>query len=403
MRSSSFRILTPALALAGCLVAGPLLAQYPNPGTPAGPGTTTHCSGTEAVVVEARSNLRFVPAEPTIQAGQSICFKNVSSGIPHNVHVKVPGSSDVICSTNCSDSNAPSGSLWQAPIQFPSAGDFNFQCDQHVSFGMVGVVHVTAAAPPPPPPPPPPPSSGNDDPGRFKLSKSSYSVGENVGNATVQVEREEGTSGAVSVQVKTADGTATDGSDYTGIMTTLAWGNGDGTNKNASIPILDDSTTEPTEQFTVSLANPSGGATLAAPSSAQVSITDDDVDFGSCVADEHTLCVGPGGRFKISVHWRTHVAEGEGTAVATDGLGVTSGGLFSFFSADNPEMLVKVVDLCGPVGSFTVFIAATTNVEYDVTVIDTVGDAVKTYHNDLDHAADPVQDPAFATCSAFSS
>jgi hypothetical protein len=71
-----------------------------------------------------------------------------------------------------------------------------------------------------------------------------------------------------------------------------------------------------------------------------------------------------------------------------------------FFSPDNAEMLIKVVDACNqPVPRFWVFFAATTNVDFTVRVTDTRSGVSVDYHNLLGQAAAPVLDTGtFATC-----
>ncbi len=118
-------------------------------------------------------------------------------------------------------------------------------------------------------------------------------------------------------------------------------------------------------------------------------------ESGPCVEDDTTLCF-LGGRFRVTVDWRTGAGlRGQGQAVPmTDAAGVVW-----FFSPSNLEMLVKMVDACGFNDRFWVFFAATTNVEFTVTVVDTLTGARKEYRNPLDHPADPVQDTsAFDTC-----
>ena len=79
--------------------------------------------------------------------------------------------------------------------------------------------------------------------------------------------------------------------------------------------------------------------------------------------------------------------------------GTADSGLFWFFSDNNWEMLVKVLDGCAINGHYWVFSAATTNVGYTLRVIDTDNGAVQEYVNPLGVAADAVTDTgAFATC-----
>jgi hypothetical protein len=64
-------------------------------------------------------------------------------------------------------------------------------------------------------------------------------------------------------------------------------------------------------------------------------------------------------------------------------VGSADSGLFFFFSANNWEMLVKVLDGCSRDGHHWIFSAATTTVEYRLHVRDTVTGEVVTYLNEL--------------------
>ena len=111
-----------------------------------------------------------------------------------------------------------------------------------------------------------------------------------------------------------------------------------------------------------------------------------------CVPAPHRLCLEDG-RFSAEVHWRDYAAvEGDGMAVPmTD-----DAGLFWFFDAANLEMLVKMVDGCSFNQRFWVYAAATTDVEYELTVTDTVNGLSKSYRNELGAPS-----PAFTDSSAF--
>jgi hypothetical protein len=122
-----------------------------------------------------------------------------------------------------------------------------------------------------------------------------------------------------------------------------------------------------------------------------------------CAPDEWTLCLpDPGNRrFRVRVSFDT--SQGGGLAGAAPALplatlGVARGGLFTFFSPDNPEMLLKVLDACTLSGSFWVFYAATTNVGFEVEVLDTATANAWRHANPDLHAADPVQDLAALPC-----
>jgi len=112
--------------------------------------------------------------------------------------------------------------------------------------------------------------------GSLQFSSATYSVDENGGSVTITVTRTGGSSGTVGVGYGTSNGTATAGSDYTATSGTLSWANGDTGNKTFSIPILDDSTYEGNETVNLTLSSPTGGATLGSPSTAVLTIIEND-------------------------------------------------------------------------------------------------------------------------------
>ena len=84
-------------------------------------------------------------------------------------------------------------------------------------------------------------------------------------------------SGAVTVQYTTADGTATAGTDYTAAAArTLTLGTGE-TSATLTIATTPDTTAEDDETFTVTLASPSSNAALGARRTATGTIVDDDL------------------------------------------------------------------------------------------------------------------------------
>lgn len=91
---------------------------------------------------------------------------------------------------------------------------------------------------------------------------------------------------------------------------------------------------------------------------------------------------------------------GDGHAIDLAGQGVTHGGLFWFFSPDNPEMLIKVVDGCGVGPTFWVFYSAGTNVGLTVTVTDTRTGASVVYRNPDLTPAPPVLDTSALPCGS---
>jgi hypothetical protein len=114
------------------------------------------------------------------------------------------------------------------------------------------------------------------------------------------------------------------------------------------------------------------------------------------VADAHTLCLNSD-RFRVQVAWETGTGE-TGQASVVPGAADDSGVLW-FFNENNWEMLIKVLDGCALTDHYWVFFAATTNVEFVVTVTDTATGAVKTYVNPQGNSADAVTDTSALPCS----
>jgi hypothetical protein len=112
--------------------------------------------------------------------------------------------------------------------------------------------------------------------GSLQFSGAAYSVIEDGLTVTLTVTRSGGSFGAISVDYNTADDSATAGSDYTAKAGTLNFSDGDTASKSITVSILDDTTYEGDETFTVNLSNPSGGASLGAQNSSTVTITEND-------------------------------------------------------------------------------------------------------------------------------
>jgi parallel beta-helix repeat protein len=113
--------------------------------------------------------------------------------------------------------------------------------------------------------------------GTLQLSAATYNSNETGPNAIINVTRTGGSFGAVTVNyATTTGGTATDGTDYTGTTGTLTWANGDTANKTFSFPIINDTLDETDETINLALSNATGGATLGSPSTAVLTILDND-------------------------------------------------------------------------------------------------------------------------------
>jgi hypothetical protein len=113
-------------------------------------------------------------------------------------------------------------------------------------------------------------------PGGIGFTSSTFEAPESIGTAPMTVQRLGGTDGAVTVDYAVTGGTATAGSDYQTVSGTLTWADGDGDDKPIQIPIIDDNVEESAETVVVTLSNPTGGAGLAGPSTATLTIDDND-------------------------------------------------------------------------------------------------------------------------------
>jgi hypothetical protein len=117
-----------------------------------------------------------------------------------------------------------------------------------------------------------------------------------------------------------------------------------------------------------------------------------------CIPGSSTLCLD-GGRFQVDLTWQDSQGQtGTGQVVP---LGSDDSGLFWFFSAQNWELLVKVLNGCALNHRFWVFSAATTDVQYTLRVTDTATGQVQSYRNPQGRSAPSITDTsAFNTCTA---
>jgi hypothetical protein len=114
-----------------------------------------------------------------------------------------------------------------------------------------------------------------DDENSVAIESTSYTTNEAAGVVSLRVIRSGVLTSAVSVGLSTANGTAVAGSDYVGTNLTLSFP-ANASSATAQIRILNDFIMENTEQFSVSLHSPAGGAQIGSVSNAVVNITDND-------------------------------------------------------------------------------------------------------------------------------
>ena len=114
--------------------------------------------------------------------------------------------------------------------------------------------------------------------------------------------------------------------------------------------------------------------------------------------DPAALCLG-NDRFRAYATWKTDTEQGVGTAVPlTD-----DSGYFHFFSPDNVEVLVKVLDACDFNGAYWVFAAGLTNLEVELRVLDLASGQERRYTSQGGQTFAPIQDTeAFSECAGSS-
>lgn len=114
-----------------------------------------------------------------------------------------------------------------------------------------------------------------------------------------------------------------------------------------------------------------------------------------CPADR--LCLHDG-RFEVEVAWRDFQGN-DGPGHVVPNVASSDSGLFWFFDAANYEFLVKVLRGCDVNGHYWVLAAATTNVEYTLTVTDTTTGIQAIYTNALGRSSPAIIDvEAFDDC-----
>jgi hypothetical protein len=148
-----------------------------------------------------------------------------------------------------------------------------------------------------------------------------------------------------------------------------------------------------------SVCDPLQGATVVIGPGQTVTGVDLDVPAASpraCEIDEYCLNEE---RFRVKARWTDPQGATGDAQIDLSSIGDTA--YYWFFSHDNIELMVKVLDACqAPYERFWVFAAGTTNVGVEIEVEDTVTGAVKTYRHTGGPAFAPVLDTDAFVCGA---
>lgn len=133
--------------------------------------------------------------------------------------------------------------------------------------------------------------------GSVQFSSATYSINEAGGSATINVTRTGGTASG-TVNYSTSNGTATAGQDYTATSSVLIIPE-NVTTTSFTVPILDDTAVEGNETINLTLSQSSSAFTLGNPSTAVLTIVDNDTSTGGWTDTDN----GVGGDNKLRTLW----------------------------------------------------------------------------------------------------
>jgi hypothetical protein len=111
--------------------------------------------------------------------------------------------------------------------------------------------------------------------GTVQFSRAVFTVSETAARATITVTRTGGAAGGVTVDFATSNGTASAGADYAATTGTLTFKAG-AASATFTVPIVNDTATDPDETVNLTLSNPGGGAVLGVRPTAVLTIADNE-------------------------------------------------------------------------------------------------------------------------------
>ncbi|MBI4326068.1 MAG: hypothetical protein HY674_12490 [Chloroflexi bacterium] len=179
-------------------------------------------------------------------------------------------------------------------------------------------------------------------PGTLSFSAPSYQIAEGgagaTNRATITVRRSAGTTGVISVDYATSDGTASSNpeGDYQSAAGILTFADGE-TEKSFVVNIFGDEVVEGNETVVVTLSRPTGGTAIVGPNPIILTIVDDDLGAGSL---DQTFNPGTGaeaGNTNAAVRSLELQADGQ----------IVIGGDFTRFNGDLNHVRVARLNLDG--------------------------------------------------------
>lgn len=207
-------------------------------------------------------------------------------------------------------------------------------------------------------------SSLGSGPGEIQFSATGYHVSEyGCGEINISVTRSGGSSGVVSANYGTSDGTATAPADYQTRSGTATFQDGDAFTKTFTVTINDDHPTgDANETVNLTLSSPTGGATLGATSTAVITIADSGGIYASMIQSIEPFggAVFEPGCYPIATQVASWVVPGLVDPMrewnrddATDEGNQTGGDDSDFIDADSRLVMAMDTSLLGPVRDFS--------------------------------------------------
>jgi uncharacterized delta-60 repeat protein len=235
-------------------------------------------------------------------------------------------------------------------INDPVGRTFNINLSNPVNGGAVGTPGQAVVT-----------INENDVLQTLQFSSSTYSVSESGGNAVLTINRGNGSTGSVSVNFATSDGSGHALTNYSPAFGTVTFPVGV-TSLNILVPITDIHAADATgTTFSVTLSNPSAGALIGSPGVAQVTIKDDDQVIALSAS---SYGVGEGAQTFLVMVTRTgslagtqsvNYATSDGTAKSGSGYTPSSGTLTFAPGVSSLTIPIPIIDLHVTGGSTTFF------------------------------------------------
>ena len=194
--------------------------------------------------------------------------------------------------------------------------------------------------------------------------------------ATISVERRGGAQGEVAVRYRTMPRSAASDTDFSAVEGRLVWEDGESGPRLVNVPLMADDEIERSELVDLVLSDVSGGADL--PEARAVGVIQDMTADPGCTDSDGALCLADG-RFRVEIEWQSQHDGKRGTG-SLRRLSDESG-TATFFSLDNVELVFKLLDGRSLNDHHWVFYGGLSDVEYWLTVTDTLQDRVVVYRN----------------------